>query len=351
MSIFVTESNKQSGAPLLQVRDLRTVFHTSRGPLTAVNGVSFDLYGGEVLGLVGESGSGKSVTLRSLIRLIGRNGEIGGSVVWRDREIMTLSDADLREVRGGEISIIFQEPISALNPVLPVGEQIKETLREHTNLAGAQIEETAVELLTMVGIASASRRLKDYPHQFSGGMRQRVMIAIALASNPQLLLADEPTTALDVTIQDQILKLILRLKEQLGMSVILVTHDLGVVAQTCNRVAVMYAGRLMEVASVEDIFQRPRHAYTLGLLNSVPSGGANRKPLLPIPGSPPDLAKLSAGCPYAPRCSYVTDACLAEPPPLVEVGYKRFSACIHHDQLALPGEAAPGLLAGEEHAA
>ena len=324
--------------PLLRVRDLRTIFHTARGKLTAVDGVSFDLYPGEVLGLVGESGSGKSVTLRSLVRLIGTNGVTQGSVLWRDREIMTLSNAGLREVRGGEISMIFQEPISALNPVLSVGEQIKETLREHTNLANAEIEATAIELLDMVGIPSAGQRLKNFPHQFSGGMRQRVMIAIALASNPQLLLADEPTTALDVTIQDQILKLILRLKDQLGMSVILVTHDLGVVAQTCNRVAVMYAGRIMEVATVEDIFRQPRHAYTLGLLNSVPSGGANRKPLLPIPGAPPDLANLPPGCPYASRCAYVTDACRSERPPLVAVGSDRFSACIHHDRLARPGE-------------
>ncbi len=332
----------RDGQPLLRVRDLRTTFHTGRGQLTAVDGVSFDLYPGEVLGLVGESGSGKSVTLRSLVRLVAANGDVQGSVVWRDREIMTLSAADLREVRGGEISMIFQEPISALNPVLSVGEQIKETLREHTNLSNAQVEMTAVELLQMVGIPSAAHRLKDYPHQFSGGMRQRVMIAIALASNPQLLLADEPTTALDVTIQDQILKLILRLKEQLGMSVILVTHDLGVVAQTCNRVAVMYAGRLMEVAAVEDIFRQPRHAYTLGLLNSVPTGGASRKPLLPIPGAPPDLAKLPPGCPYAPRCAYVTDACRGERPPLVPVGHNRFSACLHHDKLAHPGETHSG---------
>jgi peptide/nickel transport system ATP-binding protein/oligopeptide transport system ATP-binding protein len=341
MKKFTRDRNIRRDEPLLRVRDLRTVFQTARGPLTAVDGVNFDLYPGEVLGLVGESGSGKSVTLRSLVRLIGSNGHIEGSVTWRDREIMSMSATDLREVRGGEISMIFQEPISALNPVLNVGEQIKETLREHTNLANAQIEETAVELLKMVGIPSAVRRLKDYPHQFSGGMRQRVMIAIALASNPQLLLADEPTTALDVTIQDQILKLILRLKDQLGMSVILVTHDLGVVAQTCDRVAVMYAGRLMEVAAVEEIFRQPRHAYTLGLLNSVPSGSANRKPLLPIPGAPPDLATLPPGCPYSLRCTYATDACRAERPPLVAVGYDHFSACIHHDRLASPGEPVP----------
>lgn len=341
MNVSASKQKRHGDKPLLRVQDLRTTFHTGRGVIAAVDGVSFEVYPGEVLGLVGESGSGKSVTLRSLVRLIGGNGQTQGSVIWRDREIMTMSNTDLREVRGGEISMIFQEPISALNPVLTVGEQIKETLREHTNLANAGIEKTAIELLSMVGIPSAAQRLKDFPHQFSGGMRQRVMIAIALASNPQLLLADEPTTALDVTIQDQILKLILRLKDQLGMSVILVTHDLGVVAQTCDRVAVMYAGRIMEVAPVAEIFRQPRHAYTLGLLNSVPGGGAHRRPLLPIPGAPPDLANLPPGCPYAPRCAYVTDACRGVRPPLVTVGYNHFSACIHHDELALPGEPAP----------
>jgi len=325
-------------APVLSVQELRTVFHTPRGVLPAVDGVDFDLYPGEVLGLVGESGSGKSVTLRSLVRLIRAPGVVTGSVRWQDREIMHMSEDDLREVRGAEISMIFQEPISALNPVLTVGEQIKETLREHTNLNARELDDHAVQLLDLVGIPSARQRLQSFPHQFSGGMRQRVMIAIALASNPKLLLADEPTTALDVTIQDQILKLILRLKEQLGMSVILVTHDLGVVAQTCDRVAVMYAGRIVEMAPVVDLFQQPRHAYTLGLLNSVPGSGANRQPLLPIPGSPPDLTALPPGCPFAPRCSYATDACRTDRPSLVAIGAHRLSACIHHDQLALPRE-------------
>ena len=323
---------------ILAVRDLRTTFHTHRGALTAVDGVNFDLFPGEVLGLVGESGSGKSVTLRSLVRLIQKPGVMTGSVRWHDRELMTLDEEELRQVRGGEISMIFQEPISALNPVLTIGEQIRETLREHTNLAGRELDRRAIELLDMVGIPSAAQRLNSYAHQFSGGMRQRVMIAIALASSPQLLLADEPTTALDVTIQDQILKLILRLKEQLGMSVILVTHDLGVVAQTCDRVAVMYAGRIVEVASVAAIFRQPRHAYTLGLLNSVPTGGASRQPLLPIPGAPPDLTALPPGCPFAPRCSYVTDECRAERPPLLPIGHERLSACIHHATLAHPRE-------------
>ncbi|MCA8930394.1 MAG: ABC transporter ATP-binding protein, partial [Alphaproteobacteria bacterium] len=212
-----------------------------------------------------------------------------GSITFHGQDLLAADERSLRKVRGNQISMIFQEPISALNPVLPVGEQIRETLREHTTLDRRELDRRAVELLELVGIPAAEQRVNSYPHQFSGGMRQRAMIAIALASNPQLLLADEPTTALDVTIQDQILKLILRLKEQLGMSVILVTHDLGVVAQTCDRVAVMYAGRIVEVASVSDLFRQPRHAYTLGLLNSVPTGGANRQPLLPVPGAPPDL--------------------------------------------------------------
>ena len=327
--------------PILAVRDLRTTFHTPRGRLPAVEGVNFDHFHGEAIGLVGESGSGKSVTLRSIVRLIRPPGVVEGSVRWQDRDLMALNDDELRDVRGGEISMIFQEPISALNPVLPVGEQIRETLREHTTLDRRELDRRAVELLELVGIPAAEQRVNSYPHQFSGGMRQRAMIAIALASNPQLLLADEPTTALDVTIQDQILKLILRLKEQLGMSVILVTHDLGVVAQTCDRVAVMYAGRIVEVASVSDLFRQPRHAYTLGLLNSVPTGGANRQPLLPVPGAPPDLTALPPGCPFAPRCSYVTDACRAERPPLVPVGANRLSACIHHDLLAHPREVTP----------
>ncbi len=328
-------------APILSVQDLRTTFTTSRGKLTAVDGVSFDLFPGEVLGLVGESGSGKSVTLRSIIRLIAPPGKVTGSVRWQDRDVMAMPDEELRQMRGGEISVIFQEPMSALNPVLTVGEQIKETLREHRNFSADQIDEQAVELLELVGIPSARQRVNSYPHQFSGGMRQRVMIAISLASSPQLLLADEPTTALDVTIQDQILKLILRLKDQLGMSVILVTHDLGVVAQTCDRVAVMYAGRIVEVASVTDLFSQPRHAYTLGLLNSIPGGGASRRPLMPIPGAPPDLSKLPPGCPFAPRCGYATEDCLAERPPLLPVGMGRQSACIHHATLAKPGEQVP----------
>ena len=252
-----------------------------------------------------------------------------------------MSDDELRQVRGGEISLIFQEPMSALNPVLTVGEQIKESLRAHRNFSvPTRSTSRRWSCWNWSAFPRPEQRVNSYPHQFSGGMRQRVMIAIALASSPQLLLADEPTTALDVTIQDQILKLILRLKDQLGMSVILVTHDLGVVAQTCDRVAVMYAGRIVEVASVVDIFRQPRHAYTLGLLNSIPGVGASRKPLMPIPGAPPDLADLPPGCPFAPRCIYVTDECLAERPPLAAGGRRPLLRLHPSRSSGSPGEEA-----------
>ncbi len=334
--------------PLLELRDLRAVFDTPRGSFTAVDGVSLRLNHGEVLGLVGESGSGKSVTLRSILRLVRPPGVVTGTVQWRDQNLLALPESKLRRVRGGEISMIFQEPMTALNPVLSIGQQITETLQEHTQLSGRQRQARAVELLELVGIASPGERLKDYPHQFSGGMRQRAMIAIALASNPSLLLADEPTTALDVTIQDQILKLLLRLKDTLGMGVILVTHDLGVVAQTCDRVAVMYAGRIVEIAPAAELFAQPRHAYTLGLLNSVPgqvvsnqteSGSSGtRRPLIPIPGAPPSLRALPPGCAFAPRCAYATPACDLERPTLQAISSSRLTACIHHARLERAGQ-------------
>lgn len=317
----------------LLVRELRTRFSTPRGALEVVRGVSFEVAQGEVLGIVGESGSGKSVMLRSILRLLQPPTEIRGEVLWKGENLLEVSKRRMREVTGGEISMIFQEPMSALNPVLTVGEQIFESLQEHERLRGRAARERAVELLELVGIPSPQARLKAYPHEFSGGMRQRAMIAIALASNPQLLLADEPTTALDVTIQDQILKLLLRLRDRFGMSVVLVTHDLGVVAQTCDRVAVMYAGRFVEVAPVRDIFRAPKHAYTLGLRQSLPDSGGNRRPLTPIPGAPPDLRRLPPGCPFAPRCSYMTAACEEASPPLMRVADDHFSACIHYGEL------------------
>jgi oligopeptide/dipeptide ABC transporter ATP-binding protein len=329
-------------APLLSVRDLNVRIPTPGGVLHAVRGVNFDVMPGEVLGLVGESGSGKSVTLRALLKLhrapIKMSGEVKyGGQTGPAQNLLTVPDGHLRSVRGGQISMIFQEPMTALNPVLTVGEQIAENLREHKGLRGKAVQDRAAELLDLTGIPSPRARLGDYPHQFSGGMRQRAMIAIALASEPKLLLADEPTTALDVTIQDQILRLLLKLRDELHMSVILVTHDLGVVAQTCDRVAVMYGGRLMETAGVGELFTHPRHAYTSGLLHSLPTGGAHRRPLTPIPGGPPDLRALPQGCTFAPRCTYVTGACRAAEPPLVPVAPGHDSACIHHDQLPALG--------------
>ncbi|HET6466930.1 MAG TPA: ABC transporter ATP-binding protein [Geminicoccaceae bacterium] len=318
----------------LEIRGLTTTFPTRDGVARAVDGIDLEVRSGEVLGLVGESGSGKSVALRSLVRLVRPPGRIEGRALWLGRDLISMPHAELLEVRGREIAMIFQEPTTALNPVLTVRQQIDENLRAHTPLGRAERGRRAVQLLDLVGIPSAAHRLDDYPHQFSGGMRQRAMIAIALASEPRLLLADEPTTALDVTIQDQILKLLLELRDEFGMGVVLVTHDLGVVAQSCDRVAVMYAGRIMEVGPVVEVFRNPRHAYTLGLLGSIPSGGATRRPLRSIEGAPPSPADLPPGCAFAPRCAFATDACRRGRPPLVPVGPDHLSACVHHDRVA-----------------
>jgi peptide/nickel transport system ATP-binding protein/oligopeptide transport system ATP-binding protein len=320
--------------PLLKVAGLTTRFETGQGTVTAVDDVGFEVMPGEILGLVGESGSGKSVTLRSLTRLIHAPGKVSGTVEWQGRDILALPERQLRQVRGGEIAMIFQEPMAALNPVLTVGLQIGENLKAHSGLDRQQRLARAVELLDMVGIPAAASRLGDYPHEFSGGMRQRVMIAIALASNPKLLLADEPTTALDVTIQDQILRLILDLRDRLAMSVVFVTHDLGVVAGLCDRMAVMYAGRIVETGTVADVFARPMHGYTHGLLGSVPRGGAGRTPLFSIEGTPPALSAIPPGCPFQPRCVFSTDICARERPALVEVAPKRKTACFHADAVA-----------------
>jgi peptide/nickel transport system ATP-binding protein len=322
----------ESGA-LLSVRGLRVEFVSPLRRLTAVDGVDFDVRAGEVLGLAGESGSGKSVTLRSILRLVRSPGQVSGRVLWHGRDLLSMPEAELRSVRGREIAMIFQEPMSALNPVLTVGMQIRENLKEHTTLDAKTRGARAVELLDHVGIPGARSRIDDYPHQFSGGMRQRAMIAIALASNPRLLLADEPTTALDVTIQDQILKLLLRLRGEMNMSVILVTHDLGVIAQTCDRLAVMYAGRIAETGPVTELFRQPRHAYTLGLLNSVPRAGAVRRALASIPGQPPSLLERTPGCAFAPRCRFAITACTTDAPPVVEVGSGHRSACWRHQDI------------------
>jgi len=313
--------------PLLQVDDLHVVFTTPRGKVHAVDGVSFAVGAGEVLGIVGESGSGKSVTLRAIPRLLHANAEMTGHVAWRGEELRTMGEARLRAVRGGEIAVIFQEPMSALNPVLSIGMQIDEALVAHTTLDRAARRKRAIELLGLVGIASAMTRLDQYPHEFSGGMRQRAMIAISLAANPALLLADEPTTALDVTIQDQILKLLLRLVAELGMALVLVTHDLGVIAETCDRVAVMYAGRICETGPVAAVFTRPRHAYTSALLRSMPGEGEARAMLVPIPGQPPRIDAPVPGCAFAPRCTYVEARCHTDRPALIELAPGHASAC------------------------
>jgi oligopeptide/dipeptide ABC transporter ATP-binding protein len=314
-------------AALLQVQALHVTFRTDRGTVFAVDGVDFAVAQGEVLGLVGESGSGKSVTLRAIPRLLPATATVTGRVLWRGADLLTMADEKLRAVRGGQIAMVFQEPMAALNPVLPIGLQIDEVLTAHGTLDRVARRARAIELLGLVGIASAAQRLDQYPHEFSGGMRQRAMIAIALAAQPALLLADEPTTALDVTIQDQILKLLLRLVGDLGMALLLVTHDLGVVAETCDRVAVMYAGRLCETGPVAKVFAHPRHAYTDALLRSMPGDGAARAMLLTIPGQPPRIDAVVSGCAFAPRCGYVEAACATVRPPLRDYESEHASAC------------------------
>jgi oligopeptide/dipeptide ABC transporter ATP-binding protein len=297
---------------LLDVRDLTVGFPAREGVVLAADRVSFRLLAGRTLGLVGESGCGKSVTLRSLLGLVPYPGEIiSGEILWDGRDLRAVSRSELTRIRGTEISMIFQDPMSSLNPVFTVGDQIEETLRIKLGLGGREARERSIELLDHVGIPSAASRVRDYPHQMSGGMRQRVMIAIAIASRPRLLLGDEPTTALDVTIQDQILALLAGIREETGMSMILVSHDVGVVAQNSDDVAVMYAGRIVERGVSADVLGNPRHPYTLGLLRAIPGieASEDRPPLIPIPGQPPNLAELPAGCPFQPRCPFVRDAC------------------------------------------
>ena len=317
---------------LLEVENLQTHFRTPDGINRAVDGVSFHVNEGETLAIVGESGCGKSVTSMSLMRLIPEPpGKIAGSIRFRGKDLLKLSDREMRDIRGNEISMIFQEPMTSLNPVLTVGRQIGETLRLHEGLGKEAAEKRAVELLALVGIPEPARRIREYPHQLSGGMRQRVMIAISLACNPKLLIADEPTTALDVTIQAQILQLMLDLKRRVGAAVILITHDLGVVAEVAERVMVMYAGRKVEEASVADLFRTPRHPYTQGLLGAVPrlgsslSGDAGR--LAEIPGQVPSLKQRITGCAFAGRCALTTDLCRQVAPGLEEKSSHHYAAC------------------------
>ncbi len=317
---------------LLEVKDLRTHFITGENTVKAVNGVSFSVRCGETFGLLGESGCGKSATCRSITRLINPPGQIiGGEILYEGTDLLKLPMDKLRRLRGREISMIFQEPMTALNPVLPIRTQIFESL--DPQMSRAQKQARALELMHLVGIPSPEKRIDEYIHQFSGGMRQRAMIAIALASQPRLLLADEPTTALDVTIQDQIMKLIEGLKKRMNMSVILVTHDLGVVSQMCDRVAVMYAGHVMELCDTVTLFFHPRHPYTHGLFRSLPHGKGTRTRLKPIAGAPPSLENLPAGCPFEPRCDWAEECCRAGLPPLTEVAEGHFARCYFYAKL------------------
>ena len=315
---------------LLEVKDLRTQFFTQDGVVKAVNGISYQLDQGETLGIVGESGCGKSVGVMSLMRLIPMPpGKIVGGEVWfQGRDLMKISDDEMRSVRGNKIAMIFQDPMTSLNPVLTVGRQVSEALELHKGMSKAEGRQRTIELLEMVGIPLAADRVDDYPHQFSGGMRQRVMIAMGLSCDPQLLIADEPTTALDVTIQAQIVGLAKKLRDEIGMAVIWITHDLGVVAGLADRVAVMYAGYFVEEAGVKDLYGDPRHPYTIGLLGSLPRLDVGRgRRLTSIEGLPPDLIDLPAGCPFYERCDYRIDRCMAENPALKVVGLNHNTAC------------------------
>ncbi|MVV47548.1 ABC transporter ATP-binding protein [Pseudomonas sp. PB120] len=326
----------QSTVPLLQVKELRTCFPGFQQRVTAVDQVSFEIQPGEIFGLVGESGCGKSTTCRSVIRLFGGAAvEIaGGQILLEGQDLASLSNREMMAVRGEKLAMIFQDPMTALNPTMRIGDQIAEGLRRHRTLSRAELRQACIDLLRLVGVTSPEERLQAWPHEFSGGMRQRVLIAIALACRPRLLIADEPTTALDVTIQDQILKLLLRLRDETGMGVLLVTHDLGVVAQTCDRVAVMYAGKIVEIGSTRALFKRPMHPYTRALLAALPSHAGQRSKLKPIAGSPPNLAEPQQGCRFRPRCDFATEQCAQQEPSLREFGADHQSACIRQEELA-----------------
>ena len=329
---------------LLEVRNLHTTFFTSAGVVRAVDGVSWDIQEGETVALVGESGCGKSVSALSVMRLVEEPaGRIeGGEVLFKGRNLLALSEEQMRTVRGREIGMIFQEPMTSLNPVLTIGRQLTEGLEIHLKMSESDARARALELLSMVGIPDPARRLAQYPHHFSGGMRQRMMIAMALACNPSLILADEPTTALDVTIQAQILELMRDLARRLGVAMLIITHNLGVVARYADRVNVMYAGRIIERASAAELYATPRHPYTIGLLRSVPRLDEPRRArLAPIEGQPPDVTRLPPGCAFAPRCAYKVERCAEAPPPLEVCSPAHLSACWEVARLAkeIPAEA------------
>jgi oligopeptide/dipeptide ABC transporter ATP-binding protein len=320
---------------LLEVRGLTTVFKTASGEVTAVEDVTFEVDTGEILGIVGESGSGKSVTALTIMGLLPQPPArvAAGEVVFANQTLTKMSDARMQKIRGPGIAMVFQEPMTSLNPVFSVGEQIMETVRAHEHLSQRALRDRAVQMLEKVGIPSPAHRMSDYPHQLSGGQRQRVMIAMALACNPKLLIADEPTTALDVTIQAQILDLLMDLRDEFGMALIIITHNMGVIAETADRALVMYAGRIVEEASVAQLFDQPLHPYTRGLLACVPSVSQDLDRLVAIPGTLPDPAHRPHGCRFAPRCQHAVPACTISLPPLESFGLRHAAACIRMKEL------------------
>ena len=313
---------------LLEVRDLRTSFFTDAGEVRAVNGVSFNLERGRVLGIVGESGSGKSVTAYSIMQILAGTGKIvGGSIKFDGQELVGVGEKVMKDIRGNKISIIFQDPMTSLNPTYTIGRQLMEAILLHTDRNKQQAYDRAVEMLRLVNVNEPEKRMKQYPYEFSGGMRQRVMIAMALACEPDILIADEPTTALDVTIQAQILELMKSLQEELGMAIIMITHDLGVVAQLCDEVIVMYAGSICEQGSADEIFYSPKHEYTKGLLRSIPTAHTAGTRLKPITGTPIDLLNMPAGCPFAPRCDAAMKVCIRQRPERMIINDEHFASC------------------------
>ena len=324
---------------ILSVVDLNTSFRTDRGEVMAVNGVSFNLDRGKILGIVGESGSGKSVTAYSIMQILEKNGSIKkGQVLYKGQDITKFSEKQMREFRGKCCSIIFQDPMTSLNPVFTIGNQLKEAIELHTDRKGKVAMDRAIEMLTLVGVNEPEKRVKQYPYELSGGMRQRVMIAMALACEPDILIADEPTTALDVTIQAQILELMMELKDKLGMAIIMITHDLGIVASMCDRIAVMYAGRIVETGTCDEIFYHPKHEYTKGLLESIPRlDSTKHEKLIPIEGNPVDLLNPPEGCEFAPRCKNCMKICLRENPPKTDFSKTHYAHCFMNQKAEMEG--------------
>ena len=315
---------------ILQIENLKTSFFTSNGEVQAVRGISLEVHKGEILGIVGESGSGKSVTSMSVLRLLADTAKIKeGRILFEDKDLTKFNKKKMQKIRGEEIAMIFQDPMSSLNPLIPVGKQVAEMIQtHHPEVKGDQLKQKVLDLFKMVRIPEPEKRYKSYPHEFSGGMRQRVMIAMAFANHPKLLIADEPTTALDVTIQDQILKQMRNMQQEFGTSIMFITHDLGVVAELCYRVVVMYGGLIMEQAPINEIFDNPKHPYTLGLLASIPRLNQDKsKRLVPIAGSPPDMINPPKGCPFAPRCPYARNICAAECPEFTKISPEHSSRC------------------------